>query len=95
MGTKNVPGRPKCALVRTGTIPCVEPSDFDPDLCSFSDYVGVDMNAMHLRQVTQRTQCDTHELTSPRGSEGLGGYANPPHVANCALTYYDMVDDRC
>ena len=72
-----------------------EPSDFDPDLCSFSDDVGVDMNAMHLRQVTQGTQSDSHELTSPRGPEGLGGYANPTHSDNSAWTFYDMIADRC
>ena len=92
MSMVSISGRAKCAPVRAGTVPCVKPSEFDPDICFFSDDIG---DGIQLRQITQRTQCNTHELTSPKGPEGLGGYANPPHVANCALTYYDMVDDRC
>ena len=76
----SVPGRAKCAPIRSGTTPCVEPSDFDPELYSLSDDVGDDVNALHLRRVPLETlQIDTHELTSPKGPEGLRGAANGLH----------------
>ena len=72
-----VDGRAEAAPIRTGTTPCVRPTEF-----TLENLVNDDGNVRDL------VPCDDFV---DEGLRGLGGCPNPSH-SDSALSWYDMLD---
>ena len=76
MNMSVVDGRAEAAPIRTGTTPCVRPTEF-----TLENFVDDDGNVRDL------VPCDDFVDEGPRG---LGGGPNPSH-SDSALSWYDML----